>query len=425
MPNYVWSDPARPVTIRLSLSVLGRLAVPGPATGSIGLLLGRSVLDDARHVICIESFVPADVEHIEEIVARHKDAVGMYRAQASREFPQIQPDEAELFGQYFTRPDAVFLLLHPGLERAAFFTVEGEEFSLVHQFSFRAAKPPASGKWPMTQTQQRGLEVLALLFGIVAGAALFQHFQPPHFTQEVSAMPPPVAAAAPIRNDAVDPEPLPSPFAPPPAPASPAPSKPARPVLRAGAERIAEAPPEPPPAASSPKAVPEPPPAPAPAATPAPAPAATPAAPAPVRNIPREPQPNIQVDAEPVAGSRLAKVVGHIPLLRRLHKSAPPLVPPAPLRQVPPTLSAKDRAELTDPVEVNVRVYVNEQGKVDFAELLSNAKHHPNLSSAAVYASRRWDFTPAVQDGQHVPGEVILHFHFAPPGPSPAPQGQN
>jgi TonB family protein len=137
-----------------------------------------------------------------------------------------------------------------------------------------------------------------------------------------------------------------------------------------------------------------------------------------VRNIPREPEPDIQVDAEPVRESGVGKVVGHIPLLRRLHKAAPPLVPPEPLRQVNPKLSAEERAELTDPVEVNVRVYVDEGGKVQYAELLSNAKHHPNLSSAAVFAARRWNFTPAVQGGQHVPGEVILHFHFTPPAPS-------
>ena len=178
----------------------------------MGLLLGRSVLEDARHIIFIENFEPVELEQLEESVTRHKDAVGMYRAQASREFPQIQPDEALLFGQYFTRPDALFLLLHPRLERAAFFTVEGDEFALVHQFTFRAARPDAS-KWSFSRTQQRGIEVLALLAGIAAGAALFQHFQPPHFSQAVAAMPQPLASARPVRSYPVDLDPLPSPFA--------------------------------------------------------------------------------------------------------------------------------------------------------------------------------------------------------------------
>jgi len=436
MPNYVWSDPTRPVTIRLSLSVLGRLAVPGPVSGSIGLLLGRSVLEDARHIIFIENFEPVELEHLEESLARHKDAVGMYRAQASREFPQIQPDEAVLFGQYFTRPDALFLLLHPRLERAAFFIVEGDEFALVHQFTFRAAKPDAS-KWSMSRTQQRGLEVLALLAGIVAGAALFQHFQPPHFSQAASAMPQTMASARPVRSYPADPEPLPSPFAAPQDPLPEAPPPPVRRVEKAGvAERAAaEDPPDPSPSPAPRKAAPETP-APAAPATPTPAPAAAPAkpvaaastpapAPVPVRNIP-VPQPDILVDAEPVGASRIGKVVGHIPLLRRLHKAAPPLVPPEPVRRVDPKLSSADRAELTDPVNVDVRVYVDEGGKVEYAELLSSAKHHPNLSSAAVYAARRWDFKPAVQGGQHVPGEVILHYRFVPAGPPPpAVRGQN
>ncbi|MDR3699662.1 MAG: energy transducer TonB [Candidatus Sulfopaludibacter sp.] len=427
MPNYVWSDPSRPVTIRLSLSVLGRLALPGPAGGSAGLLLGRSVLEDGRPIISIENFEPAELEHLDEALARQNDAVGMYRAQAGREFPQIQSDEALLFGQYFTRPDALFLLLHPRLERAAFFIIEGDEFSLVHQFTFRAAKPPDARKWPITRTQQRALEVLALVSGVVAGAALFQHFQPPHFIQPVSAMPQPVAATRPVPSYPADPEPLPSPFAPPEAPVPAERPKPARPVRKAGAERNAEEAPRPSPPSTPPKAVPEPTPAPADAPPPARPAAPAPApVPAPVRNIPREPEPGILVDAEPVKGSRIGQVVGHIPLLRRLHKPAPPLAPPEPVRRVDPKLSSEERAELTNTVDVDVRVYVDEAGKVEYAELMSNAKHHPRLSTAAVYASRRWDFRPAVQGGQHVPGEVILHFRFVPPEPPPPPaRGQN
>ncbi len=57
------------------------------------------------------------------------------------------------------------------------------------------------------------MEVLALLAGLVAGAALFQHFQPPHFSQAASALAQPVASAGPVRSYPADPEPLPSPFA--------------------------------------------------------------------------------------------------------------------------------------------------------------------------------------------------------------------
>jgi hypothetical protein len=36
------------------------------------------------------------------------------------------------------------------------------------------------------------------------------------------------------------------------------------------------------------------------------------------------------------------------------------------------------------------------------------------LASAAVYAARKWIFAPAKAGEETVPGEVILHFRFAP-----------
>jgi TonB family protein len=108
--------------------------------------------------------------------------------------------------------------------------------------------------------------------------------------------------------------------------------------------------------------------------------------------------------------------VGKIPLLRRLRRQQEDFVPPSPVREVRPVLTAKESRELNEPVPVDVKVYVGESGKVTYAELLtSGLGDRRELASAAVYAARRWDFTPARLGDTKVPGEVILHFRFAPP----------
>jgi TonB family protein len=141
-------------------------------------------------------------------------------------------------------------------------------------------------------------------------------------------------------------------------------------------------------------------------------PTAAPAMPVPVRS----PEPRIEVSSEPAPASRLSRAVGHIPLIRRLKKDQQIVVPAEPVRQPKPTLSAADRHALIAEVPIDVRVYVAESGKVDYAELLNarSASRHPALAEAAVFAARRWDFHPARQGEQPVSSEVILHFRFKP-----------
>ena len=110
---------------------------------------------------------------------------------------------------------------------------------------------------------------------------------------------------------------------------------------------------------------------------------------------------------KPVTGSRMEHAFSRIPLLRRLKKHPQSYVPPAPVRQVRPVLGKDARLEVTRPVPVDVKVYVAETGKVDYAELISPGnKRHRNIESAAVYAARRWDFVPAHLGEAKVPGEA-------------------
>ncbi len=115
---------------------------------------------------------------------------------------------------------------------------------------------------------------------------------------------------------------------------------------------------------------------------------AAPALPAPAVS----PDPHVSVKVEPVGAPR--SVIARIPLLRRLKKQPQHFVPPAPVRQVRPTLTARERRALVEPVPMDVKVFVADSGKVQYVEVLSNASRHEDLASLAVYAARRWEFSP-------------------------------
>ncbi len=131
---------------------------------------------------------------------------------------------------------------------------------------------------------------------------------------------------------------------------------------------------------------------------------------------PARTRPNyVQVTAEPVKGSRWGRMVGRIPLLKRLKKQPQAFVPPSPVRQVRPSVDERKLSSLERPIPVDVRVYVTESGKVDYAETVSGGpRGHGELAEAAVFAARRWDFSPAKLGEEKVPSEVILHFRFGP-----------
>ena len=82
-------------------------------------------------------------------------------------------------------------------------------------------------------------------------------------------------------------------------------------------------------------------------------------------------EPSVSVFAEPVSGSRLGRLVGKIPVLRRLRKSAK-AADPVPLYRVYPTLKAQERQLLKRPVSIDVKVYVGESGQVKDAEVLDS-----------------------------------------------------
>jgi TonB family protein len=137
----------------------------------------------------------------------------------------------------------------------------------------------------------------------------------------------------------------------------------------------------------------------------------------PARVVPALParaeNPEVSVVAEPVTHSGFLR---KIPLLRRLKKRSQTFVPPKVVHQERPALNAREQRSVTRRVPVDVKVYVNKAGNVEFAELMSDTgRGRMELDAAAVYAARRWKFSPARMGDEEVPGEVVLHFVFAPP----------
>jgi len=82
-----------------------------------------------------------------------------------------------------------------------------------------------------------------------------------------------------------------------------------------------------------------------------------------------------------------------------------------------PVVSAADRRTLVLPLGVDIRVSVDEQGRVSSAEPIAGTNRQTAFAKAAISASRNWKFAPAQVGDEAVPGSVILHFKFQPPEP--------
>jgi TonB family protein len=105
-------------------------------------------------------------------------------------------------------------------------------------------------------------------------------------------------------------------------------------------------------------------------------------------------------------------------LWSRLHLAGrrsdrPGFVPPQPVHRpalaIPPNLRARARRE----GPIDVRVYVDPSGRVEYAELETEADQTDrDLAALAVFSSRRWQFVPAHIGDRKVAGEVVLRYRF-------------
>jgi hypothetical protein len=125
--------------------------------------------------------------------------------------------------------------------------------------------------------------------------------------------------------------------------------------------------------------------------------------------------PAVRVSAEPASGSLLEHLGRNIPLIGKRYRRAD-YVPPVPLHS--PAFPDPPPRSLAKRVGIDVKVYVNPAGTVDYAEVLSKlAPTDRDLAALAVFSARRWEFVPARTGNGAVPGTVILHFQFGPAAP--------
>jgi hypothetical protein len=135
---------------------------------------------------------------------------------------------------------------------------------------------------------------------------------------------------------------------------------------------------------------------------------------APVRDVPK---PLVTFVVEPLPSGRR--------LLNRLslHKNVPgaaAFVPPRLLQQrsveVPPELRGQIQNNV---VPITVKLYLGRSGSVEYAELLSDGTG-PNrdLATLAVFASRKFEFSPAQEGNEPVPAQVLVRFRFGATAPA-------
>ncbi|HEY1343292.1 MAG TPA: hypothetical protein VGF59_37580 [Bryobacteraceae bacterium] len=123
--------------------------------------------------------------------------------------------------------------------------------------------------------------------------------------------------------------------------------------------------------------------------------------------------PFVQVAVDPLPEQRNA---GFLYRLSHFGKNKrEPFVPPKAVRQAATHVAPERRNRTRRPVRVDVKVYVDPAGRVEYAELVSGGKGDDrDLATLAVFSSRHWQFSPAYVGEEAVPAEVILRYRFGP-----------
>ncbi len=451
-PSYLWTVPGKRVAVDLPLSVVRRIAADtidalqttGRGLEIGGLLLGRSRRERGPTVVELTGIEPLDCEHAAgpsfmlsagdrqaleaRLRALKRDAVGFYRSNTRKDFA-ITVEDVALMSWYFPGQSNVLLLVDaPRGEplRGAFAVWEGraigqkspaDEFPFdplalaVHSHNVAPVVAPAEPK-PAPAPQRDWIGWPAAAAAVVLGAAtgigvVYQSSTPEPRPATVARAPSkpaqaqePQPAQQPEQQltSAPEPEPRPLPTAVDPAP-PPSPTIAQAPPSDTADRRVLEPPPMPIPEAQAenldlPMVAP-----------PVPSPSPEPLA---ILRRP-EPPPPPKSDAAPPAPESAVSV--SINTLARGHNAK--FVPPTAVQQVRPRLPSG--LHLARDVQVDVRVYVDRDGKVRYAELLSNGTgENRELASLAVFTSRRWQFAPAIRDGKPVESDTILRYRFSP-----------
>jgi hypothetical protein len=103
------------------------------------------------------------------------------------------------------------------------------------------------------------------------------------------------------------------------------------------------------------------------------------------------------------------------PPLAQPNLAAASYTPPRPTREVQPTLSPRASTEVTSLMEVEIRVHIDDKGRVVKAEPLPTKEPMSNsLVGAARNAALHWQFEPAWRGNRPVASESVLKFQYHP-----------
>ena len=125
----------------------------------------------------------------------------------------------------------------------------------------------------------------------------------------------------------------------------------------------------------------------------------------------RDPLVTVSFETLPLS-HRAASLARHHPAGAREKQAV--YTPPTLAREEPLDLPPELRHRIRRAITINVKLYLDRSGKIEFAELLSDGTgNNRDLASMAVFTSRHCQFLPARLGDEAVPAEVLLHYRFA------------
>ncbi|MCZ2076957.1 MAG: energy transducer TonB [Bryobacterales bacterium] len=139
---------------------------------------------------------------------------------------------------------------------------------------------------------------------------------------------------------------------------------------------------------------------------------------APALDQPREAPPVVTVTMEPVEPSVVRRFLQKIPGIRELQRNAyrggEEFEPAVPLKRPSPTLPPSLYSTIHSTVPIDLRVSIDEQGRVFQTRLVTEEPLPPSLVRLAEDTAAKWSFRPARIKDKEVDSEVVLQFRFSP-----------
>jgi TonB family protein len=91
------------------------------------------------------------------------------------------------------------------------------------------------------------------------------------------------------------------------------------------------------------------------------------------------------------------------------------ITPPRPLRQVQALLPRELTSTLARRIDVQIRAFVDANGKVTKTEIVENTLQNSTdrfFATAALQAAKLWTFTPAMRGAEKISDVIVLQFTF-------------